>query len=54
MISIELAILFAEWIDVNCIKTNEHEWTCRLTYFKDSHSSKDVYEMFISEISSKE
>jgi len=49
MASNELCLLFAEWMDINSIRTNEHEWCCQADKFKKRCSTKEAYELFIKE-----
>lgn len=40
------AMAFAEWIDVNAVRTNEHEWTWRGDNFKDRYTTSVLWDIF--------
>ena len=42
-----LAVEFAEWIDINGIRNNEHKWKYKFDNYVKKFTSKEMFEKFI-------
>lgn len=42
------AVRFAEWVDINAVRANKHEWTCRTDNYSKRHTSDELYQQFLS------
>ena len=51
MIAIEITLGFAEWMDLNCVRNNEHEWKYRGDKYSKVYSTKEMFEIYTDEIS---
>lgn len=41
---------FAEWIDINCIRAGEHEWTYRGDNYTKKHTTEEIFNIWNDEI----
>jgi len=42
-------LLFAEWLDINGIRNNQHEWKWSGDNWTGRHTTKEMYAIFIDE-----
>jgi hypothetical protein len=45
-----IAVSFALWIDTNCVRAGQNEFTWRGDNFKRNYTTEALYDIFISEI----
>jgi hypothetical protein len=45
----ENTLLFAEWIDLNGIRNNEHEWKYKGDNYVCRYSTEEMYQLFLAE-----
>lgn len=48
-VAIEITLEFAEWLDTNCVRNNEHEWTYRGDNHEKEYSTREIFDVFLNE-----
>ena len=42
-------LTFAEWVDINCVRSGHHEWTYREDNYKVKRTTEEMYQIYYNE-----
>ena len=53
-VQLETCLEFAEWMDLNCVRNNQHEWMYRGDNFTNKFSTEKLFNVFCHKELSRE